>query len=74
LKEREDLLNRYGTTTETAQASYQVRVLLRNLKENAAELQKIYDKDAKRVRFFAVCEGLMLVFDRPGRSDYLKTN
>ncbi len=49
MKEREDLLGRYGTTTETAQASYQVRVLLRNLKENATELQKIYDKDSKKV-------------------------
>ncbi len=51
LKDREDMLNRYGTTTETAQASYQVRVLLRNLKENTAELQKIHEKEAKKASF-----------------------
>ncbi|KAJ3092779.1 hypothetical protein HK102_003042 [Quaeritorhiza haematococci] len=48
LKEREELLQRSGTTTETAEASYRARTMIRNLKEDTQRLDEIVTKEEKK--------------------------
>ncbi|KAJ3220261.1 hypothetical protein HDU67_003276 [Dinochytrium kinnereticum] len=48
LAEREDLLNSVGTTPETAEASYRIRIMIRGLKESAARMGDIIAKEAKK--------------------------
>eukprot|EP00842_Homolaphlyctis_polyrhiza_P001101 jgi/Hompol1/1992/HPOL_002113-RA len=48
LKDREDLLRQGGTTTESAEASYRIRVMIKTLKEQVGRMQEIVDKEAKK--------------------------
>ncbi|KAJ3064334.1 hypothetical protein HDU98_012234 [Podochytrium sp. JEL0797] len=48
LKEREDMLCTSGTTPETAEASYKIRIMIRNLKEGAGRMAEICKKEEKK--------------------------
>ncbi|KAJ3391206.1 hypothetical protein HDU92_009161 [Lobulomyces angularis] len=48
LKEREVLIQRHGTSSETAEASYHVRILLRSINEDITRLKALYEKDEKK--------------------------
>ncbi|KAJ3408758.1 hypothetical protein HDV05_004767 [Chytridiales sp. JEL 0842] len=48
LKEREDLLTTSGTSPETAEASYRIRIMIKGLKEASARMQDIVNKEAKK--------------------------
>ncbi|KAJ3109255.1 hypothetical protein HDU97_007749 [Phlyctochytrium planicorne] len=48
LKEREDLLNSVGTTPETAEASYRIRIMIRGIKESSTRMGDILAKDIKK--------------------------
>ncbi|KAI9208055.1 uncharacterized protein BJ171DRAFT_490106 [Polychytrium aggregatum] len=51
LKERESLMAQSGgTSNEVAEASYRIRVMIRNLKEDSTKLQNIAAKDEKKKR------------------------
>ncbi|KAJ3222404.1 hypothetical protein HDU78_011762, partial [Chytriomyces hyalinus] len=50
LKEREDLLMSSGTTPETAEASYKIRIMVKNLKEGSARMTEIVKKEEKRLK------------------------
>ncbi len=43
------MMRRGGTTTESAEASYRIRVAIKSLKENVAKMQEICDKEARKV-------------------------
>ncbi|KAJ3197040.1 hypothetical protein HK101_006503 [Irineochytrium annulatum] len=48
LKEREALLTSVGTTPETAESSYRIRLMIRGLKESATRMNEIVAKEAKK--------------------------
>ncbi|KAJ3111330.1 hypothetical protein HDU96_005787 [Phlyctochytrium bullatum] len=48
LMEREDMLNSVGTTPETAEASYRIRIMIRGLKESSARMGEILAKESKK--------------------------
>ncbi|KAJ3283571.1 hypothetical protein HDU79_008954 [Rhizoclosmatium sp. JEL0117] len=48
LKEREDLLASVGTTPETAEASYKIRIMIRNLKESSGRMAEIVKKEERK--------------------------
>ncbi|KAJ3021661.1 UNVERIFIED_CONTAM: hypothetical protein HDU68_009524 [Siphonaria sp. JEL0065] len=48
LKEREDLLCSSGTTPETAEASYKIRIMIRTLKESSGRMAEIVKKEEKK--------------------------
>ncbi len=52
LKEREGLLGRGGTTTESAELSYRIRVMIRGLKDSAAQMAVCHEKEVKKVRVY----------------------
>jgi ElaB/YqjD/DUF883 family membrane-anchored ribosome-binding protein len=49
LKEREDLLTTSGTSPETAEASYRIRIMIKGLKESQTRMQEIVAKEGKKV-------------------------
>ncbi|ORY50794.1 hypothetical protein BCR33DRAFT_734003 [Rhizoclosmatium globosum] len=49
LKEREDLLASVGTTPETAEASYKIRIMIRNLKESSGRMAEIVKKEERKI-------------------------
>lgn len=49
LKEREEMMKRGGTTTESAEASYRIRVAIKTLKEQSGKMQEIVDKEQRKV-------------------------
>ncbi|KAJ3013290.1 hypothetical protein HKX48_005836, partial [Thoreauomyces humboldtii] len=48
LKEREDMMSTGGTTTESAEKSYRIRVAIRGLKEQSARLVELVGKEERR--------------------------
>nr|KAJ3420082.1 hypothetical protein HK105_006142 [Polyrhizophydium stewartii] len=48
LKDRADVMRGGGTTTESAEASYRIRVMIKSLKELLGQMQHIVDKEAKK--------------------------
>ncbi|KAJ3122229.1 WD repeat-containing protein 34 [Nowakowskiella sp. JEL0407] len=48
LKEREALISMHGTTTETAEASYRIRVQIRSLKEEVKRMADIVAKEERK--------------------------
>ncbi|KAI8913441.1 hypothetical protein EDD86DRAFT_268925 [Gorgonomyces haynaldii] len=48
LSEREQMMKRGGTTTESAEASYRIRVAIKQLKEQVQKMQDIVDKEQKK--------------------------
>lgn len=52
LKDRETILQRHGTSSETAEASYNIRVIIKNVKEDSARMAEILEKEEKKVEFF----------------------
>ncbi len=50
LKERETILGRGGTTTESAEMSYRIRAMLRGVKECASTMQDLTTKEVRKVR------------------------
>jgi hypothetical protein len=38
-----------GTTTESAEASYRIRLSIKTVKESVARMQEIYDKESRKV-------------------------
>ena len=49
LREREDLLMSAGTTPETAEQSYRIRIQIKSLKEGAARMKELLEKEEKKV-------------------------
>ena len=49
LKEREMLTARMGTTSETAEASYRIRVAIKSLKEDLGKMDDIVGKEDRKV-------------------------
>ncbi|KAJ1559130.1 hypothetical protein HK405_011897, partial [Cladochytrium tenue] len=50
LREREDVLAVHGTTPETAEQSYRIRMQLRGVREAAGRMRKLADKGERRLR------------------------
>ncbi|KAJ8331471.1 hypothetical protein QVD99_001739 [Batrachochytrium dendrobatidis] len=50
LKERQDVMRGGCTTTESAEASYKIRVMIKTLKEQTARMQEIVDKEGRKKR------------------------
>ncbi|KAJ3261787.1 hypothetical protein HK103_004738 [Boothiomyces macroporosus] len=48
LKDREAATKSGGTTTESAEASYRIRVMIKSVKEAVTKMEAIYDKEAKK--------------------------
>lgn len=48
LREREEMMKRGGTTSESAEASYRIRVAIKSLKEQVEQMQKICDKEGRK--------------------------
>ncbi|KAJ3300960.1 hypothetical protein HDV03_001570 [Kappamyces sp. JEL0829] len=48
LRDRDASTKAGGTTTESAEASYRIRVMIKTVKESIARMQEIYDKEAKK--------------------------
>ncbi|KAJ3326013.1 hypothetical protein HDV06_002398 [Boothiomyces sp. JEL0866] len=48
LKDREAATKNGGTTTESAEASYRIRVMIKSVKESVTRMEAIYDKEAKK--------------------------
>lgn len=48
LKEREVLIKRSGTSSETAEASYHIRVMTRQLKEDVTKMNEIMIREEKK--------------------------
>ncbi|KAJ3340020.1 hypothetical protein HDU93_007569 [Gonapodya sp. JEL0774] len=48
LKEREELLSLRGTSPETAESSYRIRVAIKAIKEDAAKMKEIANKDERK--------------------------
>ncbi|KAJ1562026.1 hypothetical protein HK096_002396 [Nowakowskiella sp. JEL0078] len=51
IKEREALISMHGTTTETAEASYRIRVQIRQLKDEVKKISEIVAKEERKVLF-----------------------
>jgi hypothetical protein len=49
LRERDQAMKSGGTTTESAEASYKIRVMIKGVKESVNRMQEIYDKSARKV-------------------------
>jgi hypothetical protein len=43
------MMKRGGTTTESAEASYRIRVAIKSLKEQMSKMQEICDKEGRKV-------------------------
>lgn len=52
LKERDDLAGTKGTSIETAEASYRIRIALRTVREDAQKLQDLQAKQERKVGLF----------------------
>jgi hypothetical protein len=50
LFERERLLETHGTSPETAESSYRIRIMIKGLKESMGRMQEIINKDMKKVK------------------------
>ncbi|KAJ1567749.1 hypothetical protein HK405_004900 [Cladochytrium tenue] len=50
LREREDVLAAHGTTPETAEQSYRIRLQIRGVREAAGRMRELVDKDERRLR------------------------
>ncbi|KAJ3331278.1 hypothetical protein HDU76_003613 [Blyttiomyces sp. JEL0837] len=50
LREREDVLTSAGTTPETAEQSYRIRIMIRGLKDGSARMQEIINKEQKKMK------------------------
>lgn len=48
LRDREEMMARGGTTSESAETSYRIRVAIKSTKEQAARMQEIVDKEARK--------------------------
>jgi hypothetical protein len=48
LKGREEMMRKGGTTTESAEASYRIRVAIKSLKEQVQRMQEIFDKESRK--------------------------
>ncbi|KAH6595083.1 hypothetical protein BASA50_006070 [Batrachochytrium salamandrivorans] len=48
LKDRHDVMRSGGTTTESAEASYRIRVMIKTLKEYISRMQEIVDKESRK--------------------------
>lgn len=49
LKDRESVLKYGGTTTESAEASYRIRVMIKSLKEQHSRMAEIVEKKERKV-------------------------
>jgi division protein CdvB (Snf7/Vps24/ESCRT-III family) len=49
LRDRDLSMKSGGTTTESAEASYKIRVMIKGVKESVNRMQEIYDKAARKV-------------------------
>ena len=51
LRDREAANKGGGTTTESAEASYKIRVMIKTVKESLGRMQEISDKESRKVTF-----------------------
>lgn len=51
LKERESMMKNGSTTTGSAEASYRIRVAIKNVKEQVSKMQDMVDKESRKVDY-----------------------
>jgi division protein CdvB (Snf7/Vps24/ESCRT-III family) len=67
LKKRDEASKGQGTTTDSAEASYRIRVMIKAVKESITRMQEICDKEGRKVFFLVLTNGVSEKSKGPGK-------